>query len=271
MRASIWPSELDRLAALQRYRILDTQPEDCFDTITRLAAQFFRSAVSWISLADVNRNWFKSVVGLNIREYPRAGSLCARTISTNAPFVIRDASADSRFADNPLVTSEPRIRFYAGIPLQTLDGFNVGTLCVADAEPRECTDQQLRSLRELSRLVLLQLEARLLRLDAEAAHRSAMPPGLAGSGVPDSYDGAQSDPLLAAAHHIRTPLNGIFAAADLLALTELTSEQHEYLEIVRASSRSLLMLAAEALKRFEDAKPRAALTHHGLQYKHMLA
>jgi hypothetical protein len=185
--------------------------------------------------------------------------------------VVRDASVDSRFADSPLVTGEPRIRFYAGIPLQTPDGFNVGTLCVADVDPRECTDQQLRSLRELSRLVLLQLEARLLRLDTEAAHRKAMAPGFAGSGGPDGYGGAQSDPLLAAAHHIRTPLNGIFAAADLLALTELTPEQREYLEIVRASSRSLLTLAAEALKRFEDAKPRAAVTHHRLQYKHMLA
>jgi hypothetical protein len=271
MRASIWPAEIDRLAALQRYRIWDTQPEDCFDTITRLASQFFKSPVSWISLMGANRQWFKSVIGLNVREHPREGSLCARTISEGAPLVVRDAAADLQFAENLLVTGEPHIRFYAGIPLQTPDGYNIGTLCVADAEPRGCTDKQMCFLKELSRLVLLQLEARVLRLDAEAVHRKAMVRSFTGSSDPDSSDSSQSDPLLAAAHHIRTPLNGIFAAADLLALTELTPEQREYLEIVRTSSRNLLNLAAEALKQFEGAQPSPPAARQRLQHKHMLA
>ena len=271
MRALIRPAEVDRLAALQRYRILDTQPEDCFDTITRLATQFFKCPVSWISLMDVNRQWFKSAMGLSIREYPRAGSFCAYAILAGDPFVVADAAADPRFADHPLVTGEPRIRFYAGMPLQTPDGFNIGALCVADTEPRECTEQQLHSLRELSRLVLLQLEARLLWSDAEPVHGKASGLGLAENSACGSHDSVQSNPLLAATHQIRTPLNGIVAGADLLASTELTAEQREYLEIVRASSCSLLKLAAETLKKFEDAKPRQAATHNSLRYKHMLA
>jgi signal transduction histidine kinase len=185
--------------------------------------------------------------------------------------VIRDASADLHFAGDPLVTGEPHIRFYAGIPLQTPDGYNIGTFCVADAEPRGCTDQQLRFLKELSRLVLLQLEARLLRLDEEAAHRKAMVRTFTGSSDSDSCDRSQSAPLLAAAHHIRTPLNGIFAAADLLALTELTPEQREYLEIVRTSSRNLLNLAAEALKQFEGTQPIPPAADQRLQDKNFIA
>jgi signal transduction histidine kinase len=268
MSASIWQAGADRLAAFQRYRILDRQPEDCFDTITRLTAQFFRSPIAWISLVDRNRSWFKSVFGLNLSERPGAETFCAHTISTSAPLVVQDATADARFADNPVVTGEPHIRFYAGVPLQTPEGVNIGALCVVDSKPRECTDQQLRSLQELASLVLLQLEARLLQLDADAARPKDTQASPTGS---SSSDNSEGDPLLAAAHHIRTPLNGIFAAADLLALTELTPEQREYLEIVRASSHNLLKLAAETLKEFEGTKRRSRVACPQLRYKHVLA
>lgn len=143
-------NEQTRIAALHSLNILDTPREERFDRITRIASRLFNVPIALVSLVDVNRQWFKSRVGLPDEETPRSQSFCAYAIHSTAPFVIEDAAADPRFADNPLVTGEPYIRFYAGQPLTGPGGHLVGTLCLIDREPRTITTEDLALLRDLS-------------------------------------------------------------------------------------------------------------------------
>lgn len=162
--------ESSRLAALLRYEILDTPDEEAFDDFTQLAAQFCGTPIALISLIDERRQWFKSRVGLDVSETPREISFCTHTIQGNDVFEVPDATRDPRFANNPLVTDAPDIRFYAGAPLTTPDGFNLGTLCVIDRKPRQLNDQQRDALERLGRQVIRLFEQRLLtRRHAEQA------------------------------------------------------------------------------------------------------
>ncbi len=151
-------SEVTRLESLRRYQILDTEPEKAFDDLTRLAAHICGTPFALVSLSDTSRQWFKSKVGLNATEVPRDIAFCARAILQSSIFIIPDTLADERFATNPLVTSEPHIRFYAGVPLITSEGHALGTLCVLDRVPRQLQPQQLEALQALSREVMAQLE-----------------------------------------------------------------------------------------------------------------
>jgi len=124
-----------RLAALQSYQILDTPNEERFDRIVRMAARVFGSTIALISLVDRDRQWFKASVGLDATETPRAVSFCSHAIQQQGVFVVADAAADPRFANNPLVTGDPNIGFYAGAPLITPGGHALGTVCVIDRTP----------------------------------------------------------------------------------------------------------------------------------------
>ncbi len=153
-------AESERLEALRRYRLLDTPPEPEYDDITRLASQICSTPIALVSLVDESRQWFKSRVGIDAQETPRNIAFCDHAIRDNALFEVADASEDSRFSDNPLVTEDPNIRFYAGMPLTSESGHNVGTLCVIDTIPRRLSPEQKIALTALARQVVLQFELR---------------------------------------------------------------------------------------------------------------
>jgi len=153
-------NEAARLAALQKYAILDSEPEQVFDDLVLLASFICNTPIAMISLVDENRQWFKSKVGLSVSETPREIAFCAVAIRQPDVFVVPDTLNDERFRNNPLVTSEPNIRFYAGEPLVNEEGYALGTICVVDRIPREFGSVQEAALRALGRLVLAQLEFR---------------------------------------------------------------------------------------------------------------
>ena len=154
--------EQDRLRAVRRYDILDTPPDGAFDRITRIAANLFRTPIAIVSIVDEDRIWFKSHHGLDVSQIERSPGLCASAILGDQPWLLTDASADPRSLANPLVAGEFGLRFYAGVPLRTHDGFNLGTLCVIDRHPRPVEDHQIEILKELSGIVVDELELRLV-------------------------------------------------------------------------------------------------------------
>ncbi len=154
-------NDAERIEALQRYNILDTPPEAAFDRITKLAARLFNVPTTLISLVDENRAWFKSCYGFDQPEVPRDDSMCNFAILCNEILVVPDTRKDDRFACNPFAVSEPGLRFYAGAPLITHDGYNLGTLCLLDSQPHEDFDaEQCATLVDLAAMVLDELELR---------------------------------------------------------------------------------------------------------------
>jgi GAF domain-containing protein len=160
MTAPIPQNEKKRLKVLWQYEVLDTVPEEVFDDLTDLAAKICEAPIALISLVDEDRQWFKAKIGTTVSETARDFSFCAYAITHSDIFIISDATRDPRFAFNPLVTSEPKIRFYAGAPLITPDGHALGTLCVIDKVPRQLRPEQKQALRILAHHVVSQLELR---------------------------------------------------------------------------------------------------------------
>lgn len=154
-------NEQARLETLRKYEILDTEPDEALDAMVELAAYICEVPISAISLVDENRQWFKAITGLDAKETPRDVAFCAHAILQTTPLVVPDATQDERFHDNPLVTSQPDIRFYAGVPLATPEGDHIGTLCVIDREPRQLTQKQLNAIGVLSKNIMAHLNLRL--------------------------------------------------------------------------------------------------------------
>ncbi len=152
-------NEKDRLRALRARGLLDTAAEERFDRLTRLARRMFGVSIALVSLVDEDRQWFKSRQGLEVAETGRDVSFCGHTILGGDIFEIPDARADARFADNPLVTGEPHIRFYAGAPLSASDGYRIGTLCLIDSQPRQLSEDERRSLRDLADAVQAEIDS----------------------------------------------------------------------------------------------------------------
>lgn len=196
--------EEDRLAAVRRYDILDTPPDGAFDRVTALAARFCEVPISTISIVDHDRIWFKSASGVEVDEVGRDPGLCASAVMQFDPYVVTDAAVDPRALENPLVRGELGLRFYAGIPLTTSDGHNLGTLNVIDVEPREVTEEQLATLRDLAAIVVDELELRLAArrtVELEAVRRAASVRDAIVAGV---------------SHEMLTPIAVLRGALDLL-------------------------------------------------------
>lgn len=164
------PSDLqNRLAALEAYDIMDSPPEQMFDDISLLASYICGTPIALITLLDASRQWFKSKVGLQSDSTPIEQAFCAHAIAQEEVFIVPDATLDARFSNNPLVSSDPNIRFYAGAQLVTPKGVALGTLCVIDSVPRELWPEQISALQALARQVVSMLELRKTVSDLKAA------------------------------------------------------------------------------------------------------
>jgi signal transduction histidine kinase len=195
-------TEQARLSALRDYDVLDTPAEEAFDDITVLCADLLDVPIALVSLIDDDRQWFKSRVGLSVSETARSIAFCHHAIEESEPFVVEDATSDPRFCDNPLVTGDPNIRFYAGVQLRSVDGHALGTLCAIDRRPRSPSSEQIGHLRRLARQVETQLELRRRLRLVEA-------------GLARAHEQQQAKELLAAmlVHDLRSPVGGILLAA----------------------------------------------------------
>ena len=239
-------NEPERLAALQRYDILDTLPEQEFDDLTHLAAAISGSLIALISLVDQDRQWFKSKFGIDATETPRDISFCGHVVMNEETLVVSDATQDDRFADNPLVTGEAGIRFYAGTPLVTSDNYVLGTLCVIDRYPRTLTPQQLRQLESLSRLVISQLELRLSDVKLTKINQQ-----LAVSNQHLLRATRLKNEFLAnMSHELRTPLNAILGMTESLQeeiFGDINAQQLNALQTIESSGSHLLELINDIL------------------------
>lgn len=154
-------TEAARLAAVRRYEILDTPPDSSFERITRLASRLLRTPIAIVSIVDEHRIWFKARRGLDVQEIERSPGLCSSAILQNDVWVVEDARRDPRTMTNPLVAGAFGLQFYAGAPLRTRDGHNLGTVCVIDQEPRTITQAERDTLEDLASIVIDEMELRL--------------------------------------------------------------------------------------------------------------
>lgn len=240
--------EAQRQLALDEYGILDTPAEEGFDRLTRLASSLLGTPVALISLLDHSRQWFKSRVGMQSSETPRAWSFCDHAVRQNGVFVVPDARLDSRFRDNPLVTGEPAIRFYAGAPLRTPTGEQIGTLCIIDHKPHPALDGRAQSiLRDLAALTVDEMELRRaarIATDELAARRRSEARLLAAHRERTEF-------LASLSHELRAPLNAILGFAEIIAEQSFGSEAderyREYARDISAAGGHLLSMVDAVL------------------------
>lgn len=223
-------NEKERVENLKAYSILDTLPEADYDDLTAMAAQICGTPISLITLIDDKRQWFKSHHGLNVSETPKEYAFCAHAINNpNDIFVVQDAREDNRFHDNPLVTDDPHVIFYAGIPLVSENGLPLGTLCVIDHKPNLLTASQIRSLKALSNQVMNLLELRKNKSLLEQTLKNL-----------EKKNQALERFAYIAAHDLKSPLYNISSLAELILNDcELDSEAKEMLQAIISSSNSL--------------------------------
>lgn len=201
-------NEADRLAALSSYNILDTAEEEDFDELTVLASAICQTPIALISLVDTDRQWFKSHTGVDARETPREFSFCAHAIATpDEVMIIKDSRKDPRFAQNPLVTGEHQVIFYAGVPLVTDEGYALGSLCVIDHSSKELTAEQISALKILAKQVINKLEMRRQADTLKKAHQQL----IASNAFVEKFASM-------AAHDIKNPLSSMLLSSQALRM-----------------------------------------------------
>jgi signal transduction histidine kinase len=239
-------NESERLIALERYQILDTLPEQVYDDLTQLAADICGTPIALISLVDQNRQWFKSKVGIDAVETPRDISFCGHVVAEESILIVPNATEDYRFADNPLVVQEPKIRFYVGVPLTTPDCYILGTLCVIDMQSKNLNAKQIQQLTALSRLVISQLE---LRLNEQLSRRLLSVVELSNEKLIRATK-HKNEFLATMSHELRTPLNAILGMAEGLqeeVFGKISDRQTQALQIIEHSGTHLLGLINDIL------------------------
>ena len=233
-------NELERLRALKSYEVLDTLSEKEYDHLTAIASEICGCSMSLISLIDDNRQWFKSSVGLGVSETPREFAFCAHAIHEPAKtLLVPDARLDERFHDNPLVTGDPHLAFYAGVPLVNEDGLPLGTLCVLDSEPKSLTNAQLSALNALAAQVMALLELRRSKRTLEGML----------SRLEEKNKELEHFAFIAA-HDLKSPLNGISSMTDILIDNHRESTHTDdvrMLHAIRGSSHQLSSLISGLL------------------------
>ncbi len=259
LKPAIPDDEKNRITALNALKILDTSYDESYDRITRLTQALFSVPICLVSLVDTNRQWFKSCIGLPVRETGRDISFCGHAILGDEPFIINDASKDERFADNPLVTAEPHIRFYAGLPLKTLDGSAIGTLCIIDREPRSLSEAELVIFNDLGEMVERELHNRELALQVEQAHEAL----IIAREKAEAANQAKTRFLANISHELRTPMHAILSFTALCDKKSDDEKIKQYLSHIKSSGQRLMELVSGLLDiaNLESGKMIAELSH----------
>jgi signal transduction histidine kinase len=225
-------NEAERLKDLESYSIIDSLSETDYDDITAIAAGICGTKISLISLLDDKRQWFKSNHGLNIRETPKEYAFCAHAIlDPQNVFIVPDATKDERFSDNPLVENDPRLVFYAGVPLISDNGLPLGTLCVLDYQPKSLSESQIKSLSALARQVMNLLNLRKTKITLENTLRNL-----------EAKNQELERFASVAAHDLKSPLNGISGLSQLLSdaySSQLDADGKEIVSLIIKSSDKL--------------------------------
>lgn len=271
MQAPVMPSnEALRLACLRNLCVLDTVPEQRFDRLTRIAQEHFGVQMALVSLVDEDRQWFKSKQGLDAEQTSREISFCGHAILQDDIFEVPNALEDERFSDNPLVTDAPHIRFYAGAPLSTHDGFHVGTLCIIDPAPRKLTSADRRFLRDVADCVQDELEKQKL-LDVMAQYEDAQTLLMLAKENAEKANLAKSEFVASMSHEIRTPLNAVLGMAQVLSKSALSDKQREQVGIISKAGRSLLDILNDVLDFSKIEAGCMLLDPHALNLPELLA